>query len=73
MVGVPDEKFGNAVTAVASLVDGASVEASTIITSVKAELAGFKAPKSVIFVDHVPRAPNGKANYKAAKEIATAT
>ena len=73
VVGVPDEKFGNAVTAVASLVDGASVEASTIITSVKAELAGFKAPKSVIFVDHVPRAPNGKANYKAAKEIATAT
>jgi fatty-acyl-CoA synthase len=40
---------------------------------VKAELAGFKAPKSVIFVDHVPRAPNGKANYKAATEIATAT
>jgi acyl-CoA synthetase (AMP-forming)/AMP-acid ligase II len=73
VVGVPDEKFGNAVAAVASLVDGASVEASTIITSVKAELAGFKAPKSVIFVDHVPRAPNGKANYKAAKEIATAT
>ncbi len=73
VVGVPDEKFGNAVTAVASLVNGASVEESTIIASVKAELAGFKAPKSVIFVDHVPRAPNGKANYKAATEIATAT
>jgi acyl-CoA synthetase (AMP-forming)/AMP-acid ligase II len=73
VVGIPDEKFGNAVTAVASLVDGASVESATIIASVKAELAGFKAPKSVIFVDHVPRAPNGKANYKAAKEIAEAT
>jgi acyl-CoA synthetase (AMP-forming)/AMP-acid ligase II len=73
VVGVPDEKFGNAVTAVASLIDGASVESSAIIASVKIELAGFKAPKSVIFVDQVPRAPNGKANYKAAKEIAEAT
>ena len=73
VVGVPDEKFGNAVTAVASLVDGASVESAAVIASVKTELAGFKAPKSVIFVDHVPRSPNGKANYKAAKEIAEAT
>jgi len=70
VVGIPDEKFGNAVTAVASIDDGASVEAANVIASVKGELAGFKAPKSVIFVDHVPRAPNGKANYKAAKTIA---
>lgn len=70
VVGVPDEKFGNAVTAVASLVEGATVAAADVIASVKAELAGFKAPKSVIFVDQVPRAPNGKANYKAAKAIA---
>ena len=70
VVGVPDDKFGNAVTAVASLVDGASVQAADVIASVKSELAGFKAPKSVIFVDQVPRAPNGKANYKAAKAIA---
>jgi len=72
VVGVPDEKFGNAVTAVASLVEGTSVDASAIIASVKGELAGFKAPKTVIFVDQVPRAPNGKANYKAAKAIAEA-
>ena len=70
VVGIPDEKFGNAVTAVASLINGASVAAADVIASVKSELAGFKAPKSVIFVDHVPRAPNGKANYKAAKAIA---
>ncbi len=70
VVGVPDEKFGNAVTAVASLVEGASVEAADVIASVKAELAGFKAPKTVVFVDHVPRAPNGKADYKTAKSIA---
>ncbi len=70
VVGVPDEKFGNAVTAVASLVEGASVDAATVIASVKHDLAGYKAPKTVVFVDHVPRAPNGKANYKAAQELA---
>jgi fatty-acyl-CoA synthase len=72
VVGVPDEKFGQAVTAVVSLADGASIDSATIISSVKHDLAGYKAPKSVIFVDQVPRAPNGKADYRRAKEHAEA-
>ena len=72
VVGVENEKFGQAVTAVVSLEDGASIDSDGIITSVKSDLAGFKAPKSVIFVDQVPRAPNGKADYRAAKEYADA-
>ncbi|MFM2079117.1 MAG: hypothetical protein RJA49_3007, partial [Actinomycetota bacterium] len=40
------------------------------IAGVKQDLAGYKAPKRVIFVSHVPRAPNGKADYKAAKQLA---
>ena len=72
VVGVENEKFGQAVTAVVSLEDGASIDSDGIITSVKTDLAGFKAPKSVIFVDQVPRAPNGKADYRAAKEYADA-
>jgi len=72
VVGVENEKFGQAVTAVVSLEDGASIDSAGIITSVKNDLAGFKAPKSVIFVDQVPRAPNGKADYRAAKECADA-
>lgn len=72
VVGLPDEKFGQAVTAVVSLVDGANVESAVIIAMVKSELAGFKAPKSVVFVAKVPRAPNGKADYPAAKELALA-
>ncbi len=70
VVGLPDEKFGQAVTAVVSLVDGATVDSASIIASVKNDLAGYKAPKSVIFVDQVPRAPNGKADYRRAKEHA---
>jgi len=70
VVGVENEKFGQAVTAVVSLEDGASIASDDIIASVKNDLAGFKAPKSVVFVDQVPRAPNGKADYRAAKEHA---
>ncbi len=72
VVGVPDDKFGQAVTAVVSLADDASADSASIISSVKNDLAGYKAPKSVIFVDQVPRAPNGKADYRRAKEHAEA-
>jgi len=70
VVGIDDEKFGQAVTAVASVRDGVTVEEADVIESVKQELARFKAPKSVVFVDEVPRAPNGKADYKAARQYA---
>lgn len=70
VVGVDDDKFGQAVTAVTSLDEGASVTEASIIASVKAELAGYKAPKRVVFVAQIPRAPNGKADYKAAKTSA---
>ena len=72
VVGVDDEKFGQAVTAVVSTADGAEVDADTIIASVKHDLAGYKSPKSVVFVDKVPRAPNGKADYRTARDHATA-
>ncbi len=70
VVGVENEKFGQAVTAVVSLAEGVTLDSATIIASVKNDLAGYKAPKSVIFVDQVPRAPNGKADYRSAKEHA---
>jgi fatty-acyl-CoA synthase len=71
VVGVPDERFGEAVTAVCSLADGADLDESTVIASVKQQLAGYKAPKRVVFVASVPRAPNGKADYTSAKALAT--
>lgn len=72
VVGVDNEKFGQAVTAVVSLEGSAVVDSEAIIASVKHDLAGYKAPKSVVFVDEVPRAPNGKADYRRAKEHAEA-
>jgi len=70
VVGVDDEKFGQAVTAVVSRNDGSEVDEAAIIAAVKTDLAGYKAPKRVVFVDHVPRAPNGKADYRTAKQYA---
>ncbi|MBM3729214.1 MAG: AMP-binding protein [Actinobacteria bacterium] len=70
VVGIDDEKFGQAVTAVASVAPGQSVDEATIIVGVKNQLAGYKAPKRVVFVSTVPRAPNGKADYKTAKTMA---
>jgi fatty-acyl-CoA synthase len=55
-----------------SLAEGVTLDSVSIIASVKQDLAGYKAPKSVIFVDQVPRAPNGKADYRRAREHADA-
>jgi fatty-acyl-CoA synthase len=73
VVGVPDERFGEAVTAVVSRVAGQSVDAAGVVAEVKLHLAGYKAPKHVVFVDQVPRSPNGKADYRRAKEQALAS
>ena len=70
VIGLDDDRFGQSVTAVVSLADDAVTDEATVIASVKAELAGYKAPKRVIFVSEVPRAPNGKADYKTAKQYA---
>ena len=73
VVGMPDEKFGERVVAVASLhASPADVDPSELIAHVKSELAGYKAPKQMLIVDEVKRAPNGKADYGWAKEVATA-
>ncbi len=70
VVGVDDDKFGQAVTAVASVAPGASPDEAEVIATVKEQLAGYKAPKRVVFVSEVPRAPNGKADYKTARQLA---
>jgi len=69
VVGVPDEKWGEAITAVVSTVND-GVDADTIKRLVKEHLAGYKAPKHVVFVDEVYRSPSGKADFKRTKQVA---
>jgi 3-oxocholest-4-en-26-oate---CoA ligase len=69
VVGIDDERFGQAVTAVAAT-DGAVLDEAEVIAHVKTQLARYKAPKRVVFISEVPRSPNGKADYNAAKQYA---
>ena len=66
-VGVPDEKFGEAITAVVELAPGNDLDEAAIITHVKGKLAAYKAPKRVLPIDTIGRAPNGKVDYKRLK------
>ena len=68
VVGLDDERFGQIVTAVVSL--DSDINEEELKNKTRVFLAGYKIPKKIIFVRHVERAPNGKANYKWAKEIA---
>ena len=69
-VGVPDEKFGEAVTGVVELDPGASLDEGALIAHVKSQLAAFKAPKHVVVVETIGRAPNAKVDYKRLKQLA---
>ena len=69
-VGIPDEKFGEAITAVVEAQEDATVDADELIAWVKSRLASFKAPKHVVPIDTIGRAPNGKVDYKRLKGYA---
>ena len=67
VVGVPDERFGEAVTAVIGLRPGEEADADDIAGALGA-LAPYKRPRKVVFVDTIKRGPNGKADYVWAKD-----
>jgi fatty-acyl-CoA synthase len=69
VVGVPDERFGEAVTAVVSLRGGEDATAEDLAAALEA-LAHYKRPRNFVIVPEVRRGPNGKADYRWAKEIA---
>ncbi len=64
VIGVPDEKWGEAVKAVVELNLGQTVTADEIIALCKEKLGSFKAPKSVDFIEQLPRSPIGKVLKK---------
>ena len=70
VVGLPDEKWGQAVTAVVQLRAGRDFDEEEIRNHVRGRLAGYKTPKRVLSVASMFRAPNGKADYKAAAAYA---
>ena len=72
VVGVPDPRWGSAVTAVVARHTGATVTADELRHHVREHLAAYKAPKRVVFVDEVVRKANGKPDYEWAKDAVAA-
>ncbi len=70
VVGLPDEKFGQRVVAVASFQENMQVDDATLLQETRQHLAGYKLPKQIFFVPLVQRLPNGKADYKWAETTA---
>jgi acyl-CoA synthetase (AMP-forming)/AMP-acid ligase II len=64
VIGAPDDKWGEAVKAVVELNSGQHVSAEELIALCKEKLGSVKAPKSVDFVDALPRSPVGKVLKK---------
>lgn len=66
VIGIPDTRWGEAVKAV--VVAGAPVTEAELIAYARGQLAGFKLPKSVDFVDALPRNPSGKLLKRQLRE-----
>lgn len=68
VIGVPDDKWGEAVKAVVVRVPGSEISAEDVIAHAKERIAGFKVPKSVDFVAALPRTPSGKVMRRALRD-----
>lgn len=68
VIGVKDDKWVEAVTAVVVLKEGGALTEDAIIEFVSGHLASYKKPRNVIFVDAVPKTAVGKINRKALRD-----
>ena len=73
VVGVPDEKYGQAVAAVVELREGESLELEELRDFLRAHALRLQAAARAHVVDQIPRNATGKAQYPRAKELALAS
>ena len=69
-VGIPDTRFGETICGVVEAEAGATPTLSVLNEHVKSALAAYKAPRHIVVIDTIGRAPNGKVDYKRLKAYA---
>ena len=72
VVGLPDARFGERICAMVELQPGSTPADAELSSHVRSQLADYKAPRSILRIATVGRAPNGKLDYKALKATAVA-
>ena len=68
VIGLPDPDFGEAVTAIVVPLPGRKIEATDVISALKAKIANFKVPKSVHIEPELPRNQMGKVQKNLLRE-----
>jgi acyl-CoA synthetase (AMP-forming)/AMP-acid ligase II len=72
VIGLPDDRWGEAVTAVIVPVAGAQIDESQLVAFCRERLAGFETPKRIVFVDELPTTVGGKVlKYRLREQLAT--
>ncbi|MEI5677005.1 MULTISPECIES: long-chain-fatty-acid--CoA ligase [unclassified Mesorhizobium] len=69
VIGVKDEYWGETVRAVAVVNPGVTLGEAELIEHCKSLIASYKKPKSVVFVDELPRLPSGKVNKVVLRQL----
>ena len=70
VVGTPNERWGEQVTAIVHVRPGHELSEADVKAHCRTELADYKAPRTVLFLDEIQRTPVGKADYTWAKKTA---
>ncbi|MEO5652658.1 MAG: acyl-CoA synthetase [Marmoricola sp.] len=73
VVGVADESYGQSVSAVIQPRGDHRPELEDLRSFLRAQLSGYKLPRTVTYVSEIPRSATGKANYPRAKELAASS
>ena len=70
-IGVPNPVYGEEVRSFVVVKDGETLDAAEVLRYCRQELADYKCPKTVVFIDEIPKGPSGKLLRRALRDLST--